>query len=154
MVRGVFGILVGLLVLAAVSGCGGGGDDRPLTEAQFKKQAESICFKAYEKRQKKVEVALDDPAKAGLDKNDPNANEVLVLKIALPPLVEMTEELAELIPPEKQEEQAEAWVGALEKEFEAVEQDPNKALEEGAKSYETPDKEAEKLGLKGSCIKF
>ena len=152
MVRGAFGILVGLLVVGAVAGCGGG-DESHLSKAQFTKQAEAICTSAYKERQKQGQFALDHPDKAGINDKSPNASEELVVKVALPPVIKMTEELEELSPPEADEETVEAFVDALNKEIENFEEDPNAALIAGRSAYANASKIANELDLE-SCAKF
>jgi hypothetical protein len=106
--------IVGFAIVA--SGCGSG-DSEPLTKADFAKQANAICAKAEEERNK--------GSKELADKEVASPEEAEVASEALlGPVSTMTEELGELGPPKGDEKQVEAIISAFEAGLAKLEAEP------------------------------
>lgn len=147
MLRGIVGMLVGIVVIAAVAtGCGGSDDDS-LTKAEFTKQADAICKQGEEEKSKGLEEAINNP-KEKLKSEGEEAEIELLTKYALPPIAEMTEELADLGGPEGQEEKAEAMVKAFEKEISKIEANPKSVTSGSGGEFAEANKLARELELK------
>ena len=135
------------LCAAAIAGCGGGDGDETssLTKAQYVKQADAICTKAGEEKEKAIAAAFK---KRSLDKlpSSKKVQEELVLDV-LPPLKKMTEELAELEAPSGDEERVEAMVQSFEDSVENLEEDPGEGLKENYNAFDKPTKLAADYGL-------
>jgi hypothetical protein len=115
--RGVFALATIFLVVSiVVAGCGG--DSKPLTEAEFVKQGNEIC-EAATKERSEVTKELSKQGGSGGAKEGEEATEEL-----LDPVRKMTEELADLSPPEGQEKKVEAIVAAFEAGISKVEAEP------------------------------
>lgn len=150
MLRGLAGIvLVGIFLIAAVSGCGGGDDDS-LTQAEYRKQANAICSEGNDQKNKAVGEAYKDPKKAGITGDGKTAQLELLNNVALPPIISMTEELASLGGPSGEEEKAEALVEALEAEIDELETNPETVIDASANGGEfaKANKLATELDLK------
>jgi hypothetical protein len=111
------------IVGIALIGCGGGGDDESLTKAEYVKEANAICRKALNQKEKVIAEATEKLP----DKVSASTKEKVVLE-AFAPYEKATEELAELGKPEGQEEKAEALVEAMEDGAEKVKASPTTLL--------------------------
>lgn len=143
--------LLGALVLALIAaGCGGGGDDSSgdgtdsgssssLTKAEFIKQGDEIC--------KQGDAAIEGEANEfaeenGIDTENPTEaeQEEVIEQVVGPAIKRQSEEIADLGPPEGEEEAVEEIVAAVGRGAEEIEEDP-KAVVNG----ENPLAEASKL---------
>ncbi|HET7444963.1 MAG TPA: hypothetical protein VFJ57_09930 [Solirubrobacterales bacterium] len=148
--------LLGALVVALLAtGCGGGGDDSSstasvdstessdsgssLTKAEFIKQGDEIC--------KQGDAAIEDEANKfaeenGIDTENPTEaqQEEVVEQVLGPAIKRQAEEIADLGPPQGEEEAVEEIVAAVGQGAEEIEEDP-KAVVNG----ENPLAEASKL---------
>jgi hypothetical protein len=135
------------LVLAALlAGCGGE-DEEALTKAQFVKQGDAIC--ARQSKQKDAELIKGYES---LEKNAGRQAEAqLIADIALPPIAEMTEELADLGLPEGQQDEAEQFISEMETAISEVEEDPTRALT--TEPFDKAKASAKRLGFT-ACQSF
>ena len=145
MSRGLIAILVGIVGVASVFGGCGGDDDSStaLTKQAFIKQGDAICVKANAQKDKDLKAAFAKQSKAG-SPVDKAFEENLVTTVALPPIAQMSEELAALGAPS---EEAEAVVTAFEDGVENVEDNPASVLD-GSNPFEEADTLAGKYGFK------
>jgi hypothetical protein len=146
----VFLLLTVVAMVALVAGCGGSSDSGsseagstsasstdgttqststksgpPLTKAEFIKQGDAICEKVPQSYNKKLEQLN---FKAEKEKNKLVSTAEGNLKAAVPPLYVAAEELEELTPPSKDEQEAEAIVDSLEAAAKGVEAKPTSEL--------------------------
>ena len=141
-------MLIGLLMATMVaSGCGGGDDDSSLSKAEFTKQANAICSKRENEKNEALTKGYENPEKYGIDSKGKKAEEELISKLALPPIVTMTEELGELGAPEGQEEKVEAMVRAFDDEVGEIETDLKGVLTGEVGEFAEANKLAKELGL-------
>lgn len=150
MYRWISGVVLGIVVLAAVvSGCGGGSEaSASLTKAEFVKQAEEICAErkgvwddataSYQKEVKEKNAESNPKVQREL------AEEVLEDSM-LPALEQQLESLEGLGAPEGKEKQVEKMLKSFSKQMETIES-PADLLETGFGDFE---EEAEDLGV--SC---
>jgi hypothetical protein len=113
-----------LAISAVVIGCGGGGSSGPLTKAEFIEQGNEICAQATEERN----TALKDASEEGPEGSTTEELEHYVTDVALPPIQEMTDELAELEGPKAGQKEVNAMIGEFEAGIEELEGDPSSAL--------------------------
>jgi hypothetical protein len=145
------GILVGVLLLAiGAIGCGSGGGDTTITNAEFAKQADAICAKAWKKREAAVEAAFKANEKTGKVSKAQEEEQLVevITDAALPPLAQMTEELNDLGVPASNAAQAEEMVDAFEAAVTEVEEDPEQFTEGKANPLKTATKLASNQKLK------
>lgn len=146
MGRGLIAILLGVFAIALVgAGCGGGDDSTSsgLSKAQFVKQGDAICAKAETKKNSDLETAFKEGSKGGKPLSK-SFERQLVIEVALPPIVTMTEELAALGAPDGD---GEAIVSAFEDGISAIEDDPGSVLD-GSNPFEEADQLAGQYGFK------
>ncbi|MBK5219101.1 MAG: hypothetical protein JJE35_04860 [Thermoleophilia bacterium] len=140
MHRGIVILLLGVVALASIAaGCGG--EEKPLTKAEFKKQAETTCRQAEKKRADAVEAAFEREAKAGAEPTEA-VQETLIIHDALPPVLTMIEELEDLRPPESDQKQVQAIINAYQQATAEVQLNPKRALTETRQMFS----KAHKLG--------
>lgn len=148
MKRGLEGLLaVALLTLIAGAGCGGGGDSG-LSAAEFRKQADAICLHQNEAKGRAIAAAYKEPKKLGIKSKGEKGLEEILIQLALPPIVTMTEELGELDAPDSAEGKTEAMVTALEEETKRMKADPASVVSGKAGEFTEANKLAKELGLK------
>ena len=139
----VVGIILGLVAIAAIaSGCGGGDDDS-LTKAEFTRKAEAICTKGQEKKGTALAAGFEEKGKKASSKA---VQEELVTDYALPPLDQMTAELAALDPPSEDEEQVEEMIGSYEEALAKMKKDPAIGIAE-SNPFAEADRMAQQYGL-------
>jgi hypothetical protein len=116
-------VLIGVILM----GCGGSSESKSLDRAEFTKQADAICRKAEEKKSAALEAAI---ARGGQSPKPLGraGEENLVLTVALPPIDEMTKELAALGVPTRDGGQVVAIVKDFEKAIKAVRDKPSSVL--------------------------
>lgn len=147
MLRGIRIALLGAAIAALfVVGCGGGDDDsEPLSKTAFVKEANEICTNAEKQKTKLLEDWL---AKLSKEKKTPTPEEQeKFVPTLLPPIEEMTEELAELEPPSKDAEEIEKLISGFESSIEKLEDDPASATTPTADPFGEPNKIANNYGL-------
>ncbi|HUC00450.1 MAG TPA: hypothetical protein VMS11_11540 [Solirubrobacterales bacterium] len=143
-------LLAALVVALVAAGCGGGGDDSSgdstdsgspssLTKAEFIKQGDEICAEG--------DAAIEEEANEfaeenGIDTENPSEaeQEEVVEQVLGPAIKRQSEEIADLGPPQGEEEAVEEIVAAVGRGAEEIEEDP-KAVVNG----ENPLAEASKL---------
>lgn len=118
--RGLGAVAISALLL---SGCGGG-DEEPLSKAEFIEQGNAICKEGVDERKA---VRAEEEEKLRGKKVTQQKLEESVANI-FEPYVRMTEELAELSLPERNAQQAEAVVGAMEKAVSEIKANPTALL--------------------------
>lgn len=142
--------LVGVVCLAAVIvGCGSsssGSSGDELTKAEYVEQANAICRRAAAKRDADVQEVYKTQQQSG-EKVDASFGEDLVLKVALPPLSQMTDDLAALGDPDPGSDEAAEVVEAYEAGITRIEEEPAKILK-GTDAFAGARKKAEAFGLK------
>jgi hypothetical protein len=142
------GVALVIGVIGAISlaiGCGGS-DETVISKSAFVRQGEVICAKGKAKRYGDMSAAVTAAQKTGELGGRSFARELL-LDIGLPPVVRMTQELAEL--GESDDRKAGAIVAAFEAGIETTEADPLQGID-GADPFAEAKKLAAAYGLK-SC---
>jgi hypothetical protein len=140
-------VLGALAVAFLICGCGGGEDDSSgdgssssaLTKAEFIKRGDEICRKSGEAI---FAEATEFAKRSGINAEQPSEaqQEEVYSQVVGPALKRQSEEIADLGPPEGEEEAVEAIVAALSRGAEEIEEDPKAAL-----SGKNPLEEASKL---------
>jgi len=124
------GIALAAIALSmVVAGCGGGDEEQTLTKAEFVKQSSAICKKGEERKNEQLTAALKAQTESGKPlKIGRTGKEALLSTVILPPLRQMSEELAELGIPEERSEEAEAIIKGFEDVIAELEENPGSAL--------------------------
>ena len=121
---------LGAIALIALAGCGG--DDGttstfveppPLTKAEFLAEADRICHAV----EAQIEAAADDYA--GEEKPDPAEVRRVVTRVVVPKLRSEASTIRLLDPPPEDLEEIEAILAATERGADALEADPQSALD-------------------------
>jgi hypothetical protein len=146
VLRGVIGVIIGVIALAAFAAGCGGSDESSLTRAEFVKQGDAICFRAEEQKGKDIQAAINSKYKQSINKE--SVQEEMIVDVALPPIVEMTEELKELGTPEGAEEQYDELISFLEEEAKEIEEEPAIALDPAKATFPKSDRTAREMGMK------
>jgi hypothetical protein len=134
-------VLAGAVALAFLSGCGGGDDEEALTRAQFIKQGDAVCTEANERSAKLYNAFLKENATSSGPKKSFEEEGIEVGEKVIVPNAELQAAgLAELPPPEGEEEKVDAIVGAIEAGLTKVKANPSSFY---GKSY--PFEEANRL---------
>lgn len=163
MSKRVLASLLGALAVALIAaGCGGGGDDSSsssssgggdstessssLTKAEFIKQGDEIC--------KEGDAAIEGEATEFAEENDINTEkpteaqqEEVIEQVVGPAIKRQSEEIADLGPPEGEEEAVEDIVAAVGRGAEEIEEDP-KAVLKGGNPLQEAAKLAKAFGFK------
>jgi len=141
-------LIAGVLIATAVAiaGCGGGGSDETLTKAEFTKQANAICKKSADRRNKVISdfVQQADP------KDDPEKQQEELVQAALPTYETAAQQIDELAAPEGDDKKVQEIVEAMEGAVKRAEADPQTALVTNA-AFKKPDQLAESYGL-DDCV--
>jgi hypothetical protein len=142
-------VLLGLLTAASIaSGCGSSSEAAPLSKAAFVKEGNAICLQAREEQGSALKEAASD---SGGDSVSGEAEaEEFVTEIALPPIEQMTEELADLGVPKGDEKRVAAIVTGLERGIAKSEADPSSAMTDA--SFVAVNRLAEAYGLADCTI--
>lgn len=152
--RGVFAVLVGVLVAAvAMVGCGsgGGGSDTAVAEssiskAQYVKQAEAVCKKGNEELE--ADFATFVREKENVKKPTESDYAELLERVVAPNISAETEELWELDVPQGDASQVEAMLSAREESLTIAEGEPKALIENSEKVFGKASKLADAYGLK------
>lgn len=153
LINRLIGVVVLGLVAALAVGCGSDSDETTgsLTKTQFIERGDKICQEALDRREATFRKLLAENA------NKPPLNqaerEEVVIKFAITPIEQMTEELAALGLPEGAEDQAEEMVASFESAVEDIKSDPAAALEGAGREFVEPKEQAAAFGFK-SCSKI
>jgi len=123
-------IFAGVVAMAAIAvGCGGSSDSKPLSKAEFKKQAEALCEKGEKEAQADFAVAM----KRAENLKDSRSNEEkasdLGEDVVIPYLRNKLEGLEELGSPSSGQKQISAWLEELSAGVEELEEKPEQAVE-------------------------
>ncbi|MGI9019444.1 MAG: hypothetical protein ACR2G3_01875 [Solirubrobacterales bacterium] len=110
-------------------------DPPPLTKAQFIYEADRICFSA----ESQIEAAADDFATQ--EEPDPREVRRIVTRVVVPKLRAEAQTIRLLEPPVGDEDEVEAILAATERGADALEGDPEAALD----GLPAPLREAERL---------
>ncbi len=146
----VLGVLA--LALLIVTGCGGDSESQTtesLTKTQYVKQADAICQRQNEKKDAELNKAYEELQKKKTSGG--RAAEEKIIEVALPPIADMTEEVAELGVPTEQSEEAKKFVAEMEAAISKVQDDPSLALD--GEPFEGAKARAARLGFK-QCNNF
>ena len=139
-------LLLALVVALGVASCGGSDDEPALTKAQFIKQAEAICQKADKAQYRGLALADEDK---GVPKGE--TPEEAIVTAALDPVQKQAEEIAELEPPEGDEEQIEAIVKGMEAGVRQGKEEGESAFTGGRDPFAEVDKLSGEYGFKNPC---
>jgi len=132
-------VLVGLLAIVSVSGCGGSGEADTLTKAEFVKEANQICSNARGELE-------DGLAEAADGEGEPQRGE-LVTEVILPTVQQMSEDLGDLGPPQGDEKEVRAIVAGFEGGVRKVEANTGADLAQDVAAFGHADQLAEEYGL-------
>lgn len=150
-------LLAALVVALFAAGCGGGGDDSsgdgtdsgssaPLTKAEFIKQGDEICAQGDAAIEEEANEFADEN---GIDTENPTEaeQEEVVAQVLGPAIKRQSEEIADLGPPQGEEEAVEEIVAAVGRGAEEIEEDP-KAVVNGENPLAEASKLADAFGFK------
>jgi hypothetical protein len=129
-----------LIALLGLAGCGGGdsADSAPpprLTQAQFVKKMNDVCFKNSQEQQRRVDAYKRSHGISAAVVPPVPVQEKIIVEIVLPTVHRTIPELEELRPPKSQEATMESFLQALERATEISEKTP-RWLVEPSKDYE------------------
>lgn len=160
MSKRLIALLLGVLAIALVAGCGSGGDDTSgtssesgesassLTKAEFIKQADAIC----EEGNKSVGVEAEEFAEENeidIEKPTTAQQEEVVSDVVAPAIREQAEKIDELGAPGGEEDEVAEIVAAVESGADEAEATPDVIVEgKGAGPFEEANKLATAYGLK------
>jgi hypothetical protein len=139
-------VLAALVValIGSLASCGGGDDDS-LTKKEFQQQATVICHKGEQEREEALSAALQK-FEEGEGKADAKAQEEAVLSV-LESYDRMASSLADLGPPEGEEETVEGITAAMEDAAAKVRANPQTATGSGV-PFKEPNEMLSDYGLK------
>lgn len=140
-------LFAALAIGLVIAGCGGASD--PLTRAEFLERGNAICRQTQQER----DAAAKEVAKEGAPGSEGSSQsglEAFVTEVALPPIQKMTEELAGLKPPKRDEKQVAAIIAGFEKGIAKLEANPQGPAIVNA--FSSADKQAEAYGLNNCTI--
>jgi hypothetical protein len=126
-------LLLGVLALVVVAGCGSSDDDSTettveLTKVEFIKQGDQICEKSEEQSETEAEEFAEENG-FELENASEAELEEAIGEVLVPTLNQQVEEIQALGAPEGDEGQVEAIIVALEDASAEVEDDPSLAIE-------------------------
>jgi hypothetical protein len=130
-------------ILAMLMQACGGSDEDALTKAEFINQGSVICNQWEREREEALGEAL---AEVEGKKVTQRMKEDAVIKVLLRPYQRMTDRLAELTPPEGDEEKVEALLRAMKDTAENIEESPGTSLSSSVQ-FDKVDKLAGSYGL-------
>lgn len=141
------GGVAAMLAIALIAGCGSGGDstEAALTKAQFIKRGNAICRTALKQRTRAVNAWIQRKKEGGKTE-EASVQELghLYVTVALPPIKEASEELAELGLPAR-DLKAEKFVELFTAAIATIEEKPTLMFEH--KPYRSADLLAKAYGL-------
>jgi len=144
--KGICGIVVVLVGLLGLQGCGGG--DSSISKAEYAQQLELACNKGLREREEFVaKLSKEDPSKSSNPRQQA-AN----IRGFVGVYVKTTEEIADIGLPEQGEKKAEEFVQAREDAAAKVESDPLSALANAPAIFAKANKIAAGLEV-ASCAK-
>lgn len=131
MSKRVIALLLGVLALVLVAGCGSDddeGSEETLTKVEFIKQGDQICEKTEERSETEAEEFAEENG-FNLENASEAELEEAVAEVLVPTLNQQIEEIDALGVPEGDEETVEEIIVALEDGSAAVEDDPSVVFE-------------------------
>jgi hypothetical protein len=140
--RAVAVAAVSLSLSAATQACGSS-DDEPLTKRDFINQGSIICHRWEQEREEALGEAF---AEVEGKKVTQQMKEDAVIKVLLRPYQRMTDRLAELSPPEGDEQKVKAVLRAMKETAANIEENPGTSLS-SAVQFDKADKLAASYGL-------
>jgi hypothetical protein len=142
-------VAVFLAALFLVS-CGGSEEaETPLTKSQFIKQGNAICQKNLRANEEALGAAFKQlTAKKISPSSQEGAEEIAAA--ALPPLSNLTQQMADLSPPSKDEQVVDQMVEQFESGLEKMEEDPQSAIK--SNSFQPAGETARQYGLTACTI--
>ena len=135
-------VVASLALVMLLQGCGSS-DEEALTKAEFLNQGRVICNQWEREREEALGEAL---AEVEGKKVTQQMKEDAVIKVLLRPYQRMTDKLAELSPPEGDEEKVEAILRAMKDTSENIEESPGTSLSSSVQ-FDKADKLAGSYGL-------
>jgi len=140
------------MILAALTlvSCGGSEEAAtPLTKAQFIKQGNAICRKNLKENEKALGAAVEQLAAKKIDPSSQKGAEELAAA-AIPPMSDLTQRMADLSPPSKDEAVVNQMVEQFESGVEEMEEDPRAAIK--SNSFQGAGETAREFGLTACTI--
>jgi hypothetical protein len=120
--KGIGGIVVVLVVLLGVAGCGGG-DDGPISKAEYDRQLELVCNKGLKEREELITGLTEEFEQKRVQKPTPQYASENILKL-ITIYRGTTEEIADIGLPEKDEQKVEKMIQEREEGTAKVEASP------------------------------
>jgi hypothetical protein len=136
-------LLVVTLALGLTAVACGGEDQAPLSRAAFLKEGNAICKLRENERDAALKEASEEQ-EAGKSSREAELEE-FVIDVALPPIQAMTEELDDLVAPERDEKRVEVIVRGFQNGIGKLEDDPGSAM--FGTSFSEASMRAEAYGL-------
>jgi hypothetical protein len=124
----VTGALFAAAILSLLGSCGGGEDEQPLTKDQFIEQGNAICQRGLREKDEVVSEGLKNLS----DENSgPPSRQDLerLVDATLPVFEDMTEQLAELSGPPKDQAITNRMVEQFEAGLQVLEEDPQAVID-------------------------
>jgi hypothetical protein len=144
--KGISGIIVVLIGLLGLAGCGSGSST--LSKAEFDQQLELVCNKGLQEREEFLVKGNEEVAEGKIKK----VGKAEAIRRLFAVYAGTTEKIAEIGLPEKEEQKAEELVQAREAAAKKVNEDPLGAIAKVATIFAKPIKIAEELEV-ASCAK-
>jgi hypothetical protein len=142
-------IVIGLLTVASIGGCGAGSGSSsipggPLSKTAFVRLGNEICTKAEKRRNEGLKEAAEDAGAGG------SAELKSLVDLALESVGGAAEELSELRPPASRREAMQALVMSLEAEMKKLGAAPSEAV--SSSSFKASNAAARRAGLPACVI--
>jgi hypothetical protein len=149
--KGISAIVVVLIGLLGVAGCGG---DSAISKAEYQQQLELICNKGQRERSELVEKLTKESERRNQTATEEEKEEAQTENIrSLMAVIEgTTEEIADVGHPKQDQKKAEELIQAREEAVERVEANPRSAIAEFEKIFERPTEIGEELEVPSCAV--
>jgi hypothetical protein len=144
------GILVVLVIVIGLPGCGGGDttSDQPLSKAAFAEQMEAICMETGRLKDAQVQKAVEQQRPS--NSTSPLDVEKLIETIVIPLYRESLAKMEELAPPATGEAEVDKVLGEFKAALQKLESHPGAAIK--ASPFEKADETATNYGIEGCAL--
>lgn len=148
----VMGVLISVLVAAAIAGCGGGdgSDTSSVTKAEFVKQAGKICKETAERQYDAVFALFKEQRERGQpsERELQEQTEEVLTEVTVPGYERLADELARLRAPVNGSDQVDAIIAAYREAIREAKSDPASVVDGKANPFAQPRKLALAYGVK------
>jgi hypothetical protein len=139
-----FVMVLAVLMLAGCGGSGGDSTERPLTKAQYIKQADAICKKVDEKQQSALAVYVK---KHPNSRPTQSAQAAAIVAVGLPPDKVGIDEIKSLNPPAADKHAIESMLDEIDAAMKESEEHPTRVVTGVKNPFEKVNQRAAKYGF-------